>query len=410
MTSKTPGTCLLALLLATVATGTFGQSTVRDARLVNRHDPSIVEIELEGTYALSTFALREPDRFVVDLSGVILPSPRTLAVDSTSLLRVRMAQYQGGAYPVARFVFDLAAMSEPTVEEESQLLRLTFAAPDSRPTHRAVEQTDPAAPVEIQLEPVPTPDPIGEPETTSGQTTAQEPIRVDLVEVEEPLGLAPEASQLAPQRIAVAEQRAESAASDATIKDSRRPGGAADPPDSTSNRIILKNGKYVETRGAWHVDAQGRRVVYTTPEGMFASLRVEEVDLERSREPTQRQRPEKKPLEEKQEAPVLVLSSQGGAVYTEREATGLKVDSWRQRSTAEGLVLEGTVLNQTDYRAFAVRVTAKLYDDQGALVDEREANLERRTMAVGERVRFAVRFAPNDSYERVSFQVVGSRG
>ena len=69
---------------------------------------AVVRIAGDGEFPYSTFALDEPERFIIDLDGVINRSPRpTLAVDGGILERVRVAQFKPYPKPVSRVVFDL---------------------------------------------------------------------------------------------------------------------------------------------------------------------------------------------------------------------------------------------------------------------------------------------------------------
>ena len=50
--------------------------------------------------------------------------------------------------------------------------------------------------------------------------------------------------------------------------------------------LVLHDGSTIETRGAWTVE--GRRVVYDSTSGIRSMIRLEHVDLERSRAVTER--------------------------------------------------------------------------------------------------------------------------
>jgi hypothetical protein len=83
----------------------------------------------DGELRYSTLTLAAPQRFVLDLLGVVVGSSRTIAV-ATDLVRcVRVAQFRPGPQPVARVVFDLElpALVEVETREGSLQIRLRRA-------------------------------------------------------------------------------------------------------------------------------------------------------------------------------------------------------------------------------------------------------------------------------------------
>src|SRR5688572_18551428 len=72
-----------------------------------------ISIAGDGELAYKAFRLDNPSRLVIDLPGVKNSVPKsTLDVGSGSIQRVRVAQFQGGADPVARVVIDLNGKPE----------------------------------------------------------------------------------------------------------------------------------------------------------------------------------------------------------------------------------------------------------------------------------------------------------
>ncbi len=81
----------------------------------------------DGEFAYSTFRLQNPDRLVVDLTGVTNASGQpTLAVGSPMVDRVRVAQFKPRPEPVSRVVFDLRQAATPSIERTHNGLRLHF--------------------------------------------------------------------------------------------------------------------------------------------------------------------------------------------------------------------------------------------------------------------------------------------
>jgi type IV pilus assembly protein PilQ len=90
---------------------------------------AVVRIAGDGAFPYSTFALDEPERFVIDLDGVINRSARaTQTIDGGVLERVRVAQFKPYPKPVSRVVFDLKGKVVPVIERTADALVVTFPA------------------------------------------------------------------------------------------------------------------------------------------------------------------------------------------------------------------------------------------------------------------------------------------
>ncbi|MEM7050490.1 MAG: type IV pilus secretin PilQ [Acidobacteriota bacterium] len=98
-----------------------------------------VRIAGDGEFSYSTFALSDPNRFVIDLEGVINQSATsTMVIDGVDVERVRMAQFRPDPDPVSRVVFDLTEQVVPQVERTGEGLVVRFGAPATP----AVESAD----------------------------------------------------------------------------------------------------------------------------------------------------------------------------------------------------------------------------------------------------------------------------
>jgi len=99
-----------------------------------------------GSFTYETFSLENPPRYVVDLPGVLLATPkRAQDVKHATVSRVRVSQFKGGAEPVTRVVFDLASPSEPAAKASPSALALVFG---SAPAPAAVNTAAPEVPRE----------------------------------------------------------------------------------------------------------------------------------------------------------------------------------------------------------------------------------------------------------------------
>ncbi|MDL2717492.1 MAG: type IV pilus secretin PilQ, partial [Acidobacteriota bacterium] len=91
-----------------------------------------------GSFSYETFALENPPRFVVDLPGVLLATPKkSQDVRNPAVSRVRVSQFKGGSAPVTRVVFDLTSPAEPAMRGSASSLALSFGA-GSAPTNQTM--------------------------------------------------------------------------------------------------------------------------------------------------------------------------------------------------------------------------------------------------------------------------------
>ncbi|MEO8053706.1 MAG: type IV pilus secretin PilQ [Acidobacteriota bacterium] len=87
----------------------------------------VVTLSGNGSFAYETFTLPNPPRYVVDLPGVLLATPKkSQDVHDPAVTRVRASQFKGGPEPVTRVVFDLASPVEPAAKSASAGLAFTF--------------------------------------------------------------------------------------------------------------------------------------------------------------------------------------------------------------------------------------------------------------------------------------------
>ncbi len=95
---------------------------------------TVVRVGGDGEFAYSTFQLSNPDRFVIDLDGVVNQSARSSAPLAGEILaRIRVSQFKQSPEAVSRVVFDLRQTVAPTIERgpEGLVVRFAAAAPDA---------------------------------------------------------------------------------------------------------------------------------------------------------------------------------------------------------------------------------------------------------------------------------------
>ncbi len=90
---------------------------------------TVVQVLGDGEFYYSTFALQAPERFVVDLIGVVNASSiGMIPVDSYPVERVRVAQFKPQPELVSRVVIDLSSPARAEIERRPDGLSLRFAA------------------------------------------------------------------------------------------------------------------------------------------------------------------------------------------------------------------------------------------------------------------------------------------
>jgi type IV pilus assembly protein PilQ len=97
-------------------------------------DGSVIRIAGDGEFPYSTFALNTPDRFVIDLEGVLNRSSRSsVPVEGGIVERIRVAQFKPLPRPVSRVVFDLRKGSVPVIERTPNALVVSFGSSAAPP-------------------------------------------------------------------------------------------------------------------------------------------------------------------------------------------------------------------------------------------------------------------------------------
>lgn len=90
---------------------------------------TVIRVDGDGEFEYSTFRLESPERFVIDLGGVINSSLESLVpVDSDQVAQIRVGQFKPQPEPVSRVVFDLQHFVLPAITRTSDGLTVTFGA------------------------------------------------------------------------------------------------------------------------------------------------------------------------------------------------------------------------------------------------------------------------------------------
>ncbi|MEE8523317.1 MAG: AMIN domain-containing protein, partial [Thermoanaerobaculia bacterium] len=196
---------------------------------------TVIRVGGDGEFEYSTFRLESPERFVVDLGGVINNSLESLVpVDTDQVAQVRVGQFKPQPEAVSRVVFDLQKFVLPSIARTSDGLTMTFVASagapgvmpqaamaDVEPVEESpFEESMPASPEAVEFEPA------------AAEPAAAEPTLVaDLMAEEEPVPAAPQ--PVAPQ--VSFESPAESPAAEVPMYE---PAAAAPPPRAAAARPV----------------------------------------------------------------------------------------------------------------------------------------------------------------------------
>lgn len=116
-------------------------------------DSTVIQVSGDGEFAYSTFRLENPDRFVIDLTGVINSgAASTVRVGSADVDQIRVGQFKPQPEPVSRVVFDLQDFSVPTISRTADGLMVAFGDAGA-----VMAETVTSAPPSYGAEPEPEP-------------------------------------------------------------------------------------------------------------------------------------------------------------------------------------------------------------------------------------------------------------
>lgn len=196
--------------------------------------------------------------------------------------------------------------------------------------------------------------------------------------------------------------------------------------------LVLRDGGRLETKGAWKVD--GRRVLFTMPNGTLSVLRTDDVDLDRSalvttqaREtlatPVPAVKEKKEPvlrLTEKDIPPVgeaALAAMAAGAKEGEgkaaegqaAEASPLEVISWEktENATGDGLEIFGTIKNGSPNIITTPTLLVAIYDADGGLLATNGGDVNSPQIQPGKTANFRVAFPGVPDFASVKFDAQG---
>jgi len=197
---------------------------------------------------------------------------------------------------------------------------------------------------------------------------------------------------------------------------------------SCADWLVTDDGHRVETRGSWQI--KGEVVLFELPSGGLVSMRLDEVDLEASRQLTAGVSPAAEadsPLETTPGGSVFRLTdadvrhvndeagtvaapadTEGDGSESSRSATGrgLVVTEWSEESdpAVEGLVIVGTLRNSSPDTSGNIRLVTRLYDVDGAFIASGGARLTKVVLPPGESAHFRAEIPGVFTFSAVRFE------
>jgi hypothetical protein len=192
--------------------------------------------------------------------------------------------------------------------------------------------------------------------------------------------------------------------------------------------LVMKDGGRIETKGPWKVD--GRRILFTQPNGTLSTLRADEVDLDQSATVTAAEveaaRKAAEPPPSPAEAtrpPVLRLTEQdippspetgeeetaAGASGETASASDLSVASWEkvQNDSDGGVEIFGTIRNAGTNNVTSPSILVMIYGDDGGLMATNEGTINSGMIGPGQTANFRVAFPGVPDFTAAKFDVQG---
>jgi hypothetical protein len=192
--------------------------------------------------------------------------------------------------------------------------------------------------------------------------------------------------------------------------------------------LVTRDGARLETKGAWKVD--GRRVLFTMPNGTLSTMRTDEIDLDQSALVTT-QAKEAPPVPEVaipvKKEPVLRLTEKDippmGAL-AEAEASGtaakpgedkdavpspLEVISWEktENATGDGLEIFGTIKNGGTNIITTPTLLVAIYDTDGGLLASVDGEVNSPQIQPGKTANFRVAVPGITDFTTAKFDAQG---
>ena len=200
--------------------------------------------------------------------------------------------------------------------------------------------------------------------------------------------------------------------------------GMMAPGAACADWLVTRDGARIETKGAWKVD--GRRVLFTMPNGTLSTIRTEEINLDQSALVTTQIREallHPVPLVKEKKEPVMRLTEKdippmGGLEESaevkkgeakQDELSALEVISWEktENSTGDGLEIFGTIKNGSTNIITTPTLLVAIYDADGGLLATNSGDVNSPQIQAGKTANFRVAFPGVPDFAAVKFDAQG---
>ena len=190
--------------------------------------------------------------------------------------------------------------------------------------------------------------------------------------------------------------------------------------------LVTKDGARIETRGPWKVD--GRRVLFTLPNGTLSAIRSDEIDLDQSAVVTTEAKTPpavRVPKEPVKKEPVLRLTEKdippspvfdaegegenGSKEKAEDPTSALEVISWEktEMSSGDGVEIFGTIRNNGKNMIVSPALLVAVYDADGGLLATNSGVVNSPQIAAGKTANFKVDFTGFVDFASAKFDAQG---
>lgn len=191
--------------------------------------------------------------------------------------------------------------------------------------------------------------------------------------------------------------------------------------------LVTRDGARIEIKGPWKVE--GRRVIFTLPNGTLSAMRASEIDFEASEEASRPAPPPPPPAAPTtpppRPEPVLVLTNKDipqadlgdpdapprpEVLPSIADREPVQVINWQRIDAEEGVELRGTVRNTGSSVAANISVRAEVKDEDGEVVGTGNAFLGNSSLVSGRSTTFRIVLPEVDDFTGdPSFTVSSSR-
>ena len=243
-----------------------GATRLQTVDVLNAGDTTVVQVGGDGEFTYSTFRLENPERFVIDLEGVVNTSGLpTIEVGTELVDQVRVGQFKPSPDAVSRVVFDLNQPVLPRIERTADGLTVSFGAagpvvaeesplPEEAgveiaevPEETVLEETvaeDVVDVAEIAESPAPVPEPTFEEETAFEEEAAVEEEATEVASAQPQAEMPPPAPEVASPVAGepVVEQLPEPTRTAALPPPAPQPAAPFRPPETTVSRPVGETG------------------------------------------------------------------------------------------------------------------------------------------------------------------------